>query len=193
MPVSTWKLLPSEEKPSWCEAVAARRAHATFAFGAFADMAGSPPSRWSEANSPTPRCRILGMAARRAAVLCHLAPGSTGAELCVTSLLKLVCHWGPRRGGPRRSTCVHSDHHEDRAEGDLPTPLGGLCLPLPLWRLMEPPGLRSTQLHIKHGPFGRQPTDHSVLPHPITNNSNLWNSTQCDWWKARKILRGITV
>ena len=43
-------------------------------------------------------------------------------------------------GGSPRTTCVHSDRDEDRAEGDLPTPLGRLCLPLPLRRLMKTPG-----------------------------------------------------
>ena len=68
-----------------------RRTRTTFA-RAFGAIASGPPLRRSEANSPTPPCRILGMAAPRGAVMCHLAPGSTGAELCVTSLLKLVCH-----------------------------------------------------------------------------------------------------
>lgn len=37
-----------------------------------------PCPRWSEANLPTPLCRILGIAAHRAAVMCHLAPGPVG-------------------------------------------------------------------------------------------------------------------
>lgn len=32
-----------------------------------------PSPRWSEANLPTPLCRILGIAAHRDAVMCHLA------------------------------------------------------------------------------------------------------------------------
>lgn len=37
-----------------------------------------PCPRWSEANLPTPLCRILGIAAHKAAVMCHLAPGPVG-------------------------------------------------------------------------------------------------------------------
>lgn len=73
---------------------------------------------------------------------CDVPPGPRlhccAAELCLTSLLKPVC--GVGGGGSPRTTCAHSDHDEDRAEGDLPTPLGRLCRPLPLRRLMKTPG-----------------------------------------------------
>ena len=83
-----------------------------------------PSPSWSEANSPTPQCRILGIAAHGDAVMCHLALGPAGQELSLTSPLKLVCHWGPRQGESPRTTCMHSPHDADRLEGDCRHLLG---------------------------------------------------------------------
>lgn len=131
-----------------------------------------PSPCWSEANLPTPPCRILGIAAHRAAVMCHLAPGSIGQELSLTSPLKLVCHRAPHWGESLRATCVHSQD-EDRPEGDCQHLLGKLGLPLPLSRLISCLAPRTMQLQIKDCPFGRQPREHSVPPCPITNNHKL--------------------
>lgn len=153
-----------------------------------------PSPRWSEANLPTPLCRILGIAAHRDAVMCHLALGPTGQELSLTSPLKLVCHWEPRQAQSLRATCVHSPRDEDRPEGDLPTPFGeaspASSPSIGSQRRLAP---RTTQLQIKDCLFGPQPTDHSVPPRPITNNYKLRNSMGSKRDKARKILKGITV
>lgn len=112
-----------------------------------------PSPCWSEANLPTPLCRILGIAAHRDAVMCHLALGPVGQELSLTSPLKLVCHWEPRQAASRRTTCVHSPRDEDRAEGDCRHLLGKLRLPLPLNGFMsrwppEPHSCRSKIVHL---------------------------------------------
>lgn len=99
-----------------------------------------PSPCWSEAKLPTPLCRILGIAAHRDAVMCHLALGPAGQELSLTSPLKLVCHWEPRQGESLRTTCVHSPRDEDRPEGDGRHLLVKLRLPLPLHRPVKPPG-----------------------------------------------------
>lgn len=98
-----------------------------------------PSPRWSEANLPTPLCRILGIAAHRDAVMCHLALGPVGQELSLTSPLKLVCQWQPRQGESPRTTCMHSPHDEDRPEGDCRHLLEKLRLSSPLSRLMKLP------------------------------------------------------
>lgn len=132
-----------------------------------------PSPCWSEENLPTPLCRILGIAAHRDAVMCHLALGPVGQELSLTSPLKLVCHWEPRQGESPRTTCVHSPCDEYRPEGDcrhLLWSFACLFLSMGSWSRLAP---RTTQLQIKDCPFGPQPTDHSVPPRPITNNHKL--------------------
>lgn len=90
-----------------------------------------PSPFWSEANLPTPQCRILGIAAHGDAVMCHLALGPAGQELSLTPPLKLVCHWGPRQRESPRTTCMHSPHDADRPEGDCRHLLGKVFFPPP--------------------------------------------------------------
>lgn len=83
-----------------------------------------PSPCWSEANLPTPPCRILGIAAHRAAVMCHLAPGSIGQELSLTSPLKLVCHRAPRWGRVSEGHLRAFSPWWGQTRGRLPTPIG---------------------------------------------------------------------
>lgn len=82
------------------------------------------PPVWSEANLPTPLCRILRMAVHEAAVKCHLALGSIVEELPLTSPLKLVCLRQQRCSESQRATCAHSSAQHKTREGWL-TPSGG--------------------------------------------------------------------
>lgn len=87
-----------------------------------------PSPCWSEANLPTPPCRILGIAAHRAAVMCHLALGSIGQELSLTSPLKLVCHWAPRWGRVSEGHLRAFSPWWGLTRGRLPTPIGEASL-----------------------------------------------------------------
>ena len=108
-----------------------------------------PSPSWSEANSPTPQCRILGIAAHGDAVMCHLALGPAGQELSLTSPLKLVCHWGPRQGESPRTTCMHSPHDADRLEGDCRHLLGKVFF------FLSPAGLSAQSAGDAAGPNNR--------------------------------------
>lgn len=121
-----------------------------------------PTPCWSETNLPTPLCRILGIAAHRDAVMCHLALGPVGQELSLTSPLKLVCHWKPSRESLRGPlACIPPMMRTDqRVIAD--TYWGNFACPflsIGSWIRLAP---STIQLQIKDCPFGPQPTDHSV-------------------------------
>lgn len=126
--------------------------------------------------------------------MCHLAPRSrwsgTLPDLCFKTRLPLraasgrvsedhLCSFSPWWGQTR-------GRFADTFWGSFAC----LFLSVGLWSSLAP---GTTQLQIKDCPFGPQPTHHSVAPHPVTNNYNLWNSTESDWCKTRQILKGITV
>ncbi len=167
------ELIP-DSTTEWPDRELAQRACATVP-SAFGDaITPSPLLCWSEANLPTPLCRILGIAAHRDAVMCHLALGPVGQELSLTSPLKLVCHWEPRQGESLRTTCVHSPRDEDRPERDCRHLLGVPRPPLPLNRAHDaawPQELHSCRSKIVHLVRSQQTTLCLVAPLLITISS----------------------
>ena len=89
----------------------------------------SPPPRWSEANLPTPQCRILGIAAHRDAVMCHLALGpcwsGTLPDLSIKTRLPLRATSGRVSEGHLRRILpvMKTDQRTRLPRGRVATPL----------------------------------------------------------------------
>lgn len=154
----------------------------------------SPPRR-SEAKLPTPLCRILGIAAHRDAVMCHLAPrprwSGTLPDLSIKTRLPLRNTSGG--GKSPRATCVHSPPppvmKTDQREIADTYWRGVACLSLSMGPRLAGRPPRAAQLQIKDWRFGRQPTDHSVAPSPVANNRQRWNRMLSGGGKGREILK----
>lgn len=121
-----------------------------------------PSPRWSEANLPTPLCRILGIAAYRAAVMCHLVLGPIGEELFLTSPLKVVCHREPCWGKISEGHLRTFSWQWEQPWGRVSTPIGKALPALFSPKAHEVALPQEPQLQIKDWPLGWQPTDHSV-------------------------------